>query len=111
MNVTWQSVEKRPTWYTVTSRELANILGVNLQTINNWLVRGKLPAPEPRVRGKSNKNRYKISVIKKWLCDTPEDKTHWEFINTHMAEDFESIEQAMWNAERYWRAFEIEQKI
>jgi hypothetical protein len=108
MNITWKSVEKRPTWYTVTSRELADILGVNLQTINNWLVRGKLPAPELRRKGKGNKNRYKISVIKEWLYGTPEDETHWSFINEHMSEGFKSIEQAIWNADKYWKAYGVE---
>ena len=104
----WSSVEKRPTWATVTSRELADILGVSLQSINNWQVRGHLPAPEPRRRGLGNKNRYRISTIINWLTNTPEDQIHWQFINEHMAEGFKSIEQAVWNAERYWKAYGIE---
>jgi len=76
--------------------------------INNWRIRGHLPEPEPRQKGKGNKNRWKISVIRSWLESRPENKIHWEFINNHMAEGFESIEQAMENAKKYWRAFDIE---
>jgi len=92
----------------VTTRELADILGVSHQRVANWHLRGHLPEPEPRRKGQGNKNRWKISVIKNWLNNTPEDDIHWDFINTHMDEGFKSIEQAIWNAERYWRAFEIE---
>lgn len=106
--VDWSSVEKRPTWGTVTSMELSRIFGVSLQSINNWRIRGHLPEPEPRRRGQGNKNSWKISRIKNWLYGTPEEDTHWEFINTHMAKGFKSIEQAIWNAERYWRAYKIE---
>lgn len=104
----WSIVEKRPTWGTVTSAELARVFKVPLTSINNWLVRNKLPAPEPRRKGGGNKNRWKVSTVKNWLYGTPEDEIHWVFINEHMAEGFESIEQAMWNAERYWRAYGVD---
>ena len=104
----WSSLEKRPSWGMVTSAELAIVFGVPLTSINNWLVRGHLPEPEPRRRGLGNKNRWVLSRIKEWLYGTPEDEIHWVFINEHMAEGFESIEQAMWNAERYWRAYGVD---
>ena len=106
----WSSVEKRPTWGTVTSRELSEVLGVSIQTINNWHIRGHLPKPEPHKRGWGNKNRYRISLIKNWLYGTPEEKIHWEFIDTHMFEGFKTLEQAQYYAERDWRAFGIEPK-
>jgi len=107
-NAKWFSVEKRCSWSTITTRELADILGVSHQNVANWHLREKLPPPEPRRKGGGNKNRWKISIIKNWLYDTPEDETHWEFINNHMYKGFESIEQAIETAELHWRAFEIE---
>lgn len=104
----WSSVEKRSTWGSVTSMELSKILGVSLQSINNWHVRGYLPPPELRRRGHGNKNRWMISKLQLWLYGIPEDDTHWKWINEHMSDEFESIEQAMWNSKRYWRAFGIE---
>jgi hypothetical protein len=104
----WSSVEKRPTWGTVSTKELSQILNIPMTTLGNWQVRGRLPTPEPHRRGQGNKNHYRISTIKKWLYGTPEEETHWGFINTHMGDGFESIEQAMWNAERHWKAFGIE---
>lgn len=107
----WSSVEKRPSWGTVTSKELSVILDVSLQSINNWRIRGHLPEPEPRRKGQGNKNRWKISTIKHWLYGTPVEQTHWDFINTHMGKGFESIEQAMWNASRHWKAFGVERTV
>lgn len=108
LKVNWHSMEKRPTWGTLTSMELANVLGVTITDINNWKIRRRLPPPEPRQKGKGNKNRWKISVIRSWLESRPESEIHWEFINNHMTEGFESIEQAIFNAKKYWRAYEIE---
>ena len=107
-NADFSSLEKRPSWATVSTKDLADILGVSHQCLSNWKLRGHLPDPEPRRKGLGNKNRWTISRIKNWLYGIPEDEIHWAFINTHMAEGFDSIEKAMWNAERYWKAFRIE---
>lgn len=106
--INWQSVEKRPTWCSVTSRELANILGVHLQTINNWHIRGHLPDPEPRVKKQGNKNRYKISKIRAWLENRTEDEIHWEFINTHLDPTIKCIPSAINFARICWEELEIE---
>jgi len=107
----WNTLEKRPTWATCTTRELSEVLGVSLQTLHNWLSRGDLPKPEPRRSGQGNKHRFKISKIRAMLESNTEENIHWEFINAHMGTEFKSIEQAMWNAERYWRAYGIEKPI
>jgi hypothetical protein len=104
----WRLLEKRCPWTTLTSIELSKVLGVTIVDVNNWNIRGHLPEPEPRRKGKGNKNRWKISVIRSWLESRPEDDIHWEFINSHMAEGFQSIEQAKENAKKHWRAFDIE---
>lgn len=104
----WKPFEKRPTWGTVTTRELSEVLGVPITSIHNWLLRGHFPEPEPRIRGQGNKNRFSISKIRSWLEGEDEDAIHWDWIRTHMHEDIESIEQAKWNAERYWKAYGVE---
>ena len=104
----FELVEKRPTWGTVTTFELSQILNIPMSTLGNWAVRNKLPAPEPRRRGLGNKNRYRISTIINWLMGAPEDEIHWKFIKEHMGEGFKSIEQAKWNAKHYPTAFGVE---
>lgn len=104
----WANIIKRPTWGTLTSMELANVLGVTITDINNWKIRGHLPPPEPRRKGSGNKNRWVLAALRAWLESRPESEIHWAFINNHMAEGFESIEQAKENAKKYWKAFDIE---
>ncbi len=82
----WQPFDRRPTWSVVSSRELAKVLNVSLQTINNWKMREILPEPESHPRLKGNKNYYKISKIRSWLENVPEQDIHWEWANRCLAE-------------------------
>jgi len=104
----WSMFEKRPTWGTISSMELSKILNVPFTYIGNWALRGLLIEPETRRKGQGNKNLYKISKIRSWLESRPENEIHWEFIKTHMAEEFKSIESAVTCADRHWRVFNIE---
>jgi hypothetical protein len=105
----WSSVAKRATWSSLTTKELSVCLDVPHQSVANWCLREQIPAPQQRQKGHGNKNRYRLSEIMSWLYGIPEDDIHWKWINEHMSDEFESIEQAMWNAKRYWKAFGIEQ--
>ena len=80
----WQGFEKRAPWCSVTSRELSNILGVSLQTINNWKMRNILPLPEESHKHKGNVNRYKVSKIKSWLEGKNEEQIQWDWINEYI---------------------------
>lgn len=111
IKTSWEKYERRPTWCSVTSMELSKILGVSLQTINNWHTRGAMPLPMPRKNGQGNKNRFKIAAIRAWLEQRTEDEIHWEFINRQMGEGFETLEQAIWNAQNCPKAFNIEKPI
>ncbi|MCS5596728.1 MAG: helix-turn-helix domain-containing protein [Alphaproteobacteria bacterium] len=92
----WQNFEKRPVWCTVTSRELSEILGVSLQTINNWKMRSILPECEPSENHKGNVNRYKISKIRAWLEGKSSDQVEWEWIDKFIKPEppFTDLEQA-----------------
>jgi transposase len=104
----WSQFVKRPTWASVSSRELASVFGVHLQTINNWHIRGHLPSPEARFRKQGNRNMYQIAKIRAWLENKTEDEIHWEFIRTHLAPDIKCIPSAMNYARICWEELEIE---
>ncbi len=109
----WSSVEKRPPWGTVTSRELSKILGVSLQTINNWKMRDILPAPEPSHKHKGNVNRYRICKVRAWLEDKDDGQIQWDWINEYMdcGRPFASLKQAQEVARIGWEALEIERVV
>lgn len=67
ITASWLTYEDHVPWSVVSSMELAKILGVHLQTINNWHIRGILPAPIEHPSLLGNKNYYRISAIKSWL--------------------------------------------
>jgi hypothetical protein len=90
----WGEFERRPTWSVVTSPELARALGVSLQTLANWRLRGILPPPEPRKRGGGNKNRYRISRIRAWLENRPEEDIHWEWLRNFIEYELRSLGEA-----------------
>lgn len=93
-HLNWELVERRPTWSTVTSRELSAVFGVHLQTINNWALRGHLPPREHHKNLSGNKNHYRISTIRAWLENRPEIEIHWEWIRQHLGNDFTTLWQA-----------------
>ncbi len=109
----WTGYEKRPAWATVTSRELSQILGVSLQTINNWKMREFLPEPEPFDLYKGNKNRYRISKIRAWLEGVSEDKIEIAWVREFMdyTPPIEKLEDAYELTRKYPRVFEMEQPI
>ena len=94
LKANWGSAAKRPSWNYVTSAELAKILGVHLQTINNWKLRGILPEPEINNRSlRGNKNYYKISTIRAWLENKTEDQVHTEWAAEHLGIPITAPEQ------------------
>lgn len=107
----WSRYERRAPWSVITSRELAEVLGVHLQTISNWAVRGILPPPvkHPRLRG--NRNYYRISTIRAWLNGTDEDTESWAWINQYLPSGFESLEQARDVCWKAWKVLEIERPL
>jgi hypothetical protein len=61
----------RPPWRAVSSVELAGLLGIHLNTVWNWTMRGTGPEPEPEgvhVRA-SNRRFFNLAVALAWLAD------------------------------------------
>lgn len=111
INANWQPFDRRPTWSVVSSAELAQILGVHLQTINNWKVRNILPAPVKDIRLKGNKNYFRISEIRAWLENRPEVDIHWEWIKSHIPYDIETPDQAEFVVRKVYRFLGVEKPL
>lgn len=109
----WEPFAKRPTWSCVSSRELSVALGVCLQTISNWKLRGILPEPEPRSRHLpgGNRNWYRISKIRSWAEDRPESDIHWEWAHKYVEphtgpiQRLTQVETAVWAC---YKLFDVE---
>jgi hypothetical protein len=59
----------KPPWHGASSAELAQLLGVHLNTVWNWTMRGTGPEPEPgdvHVRA-SNRRFFMPSLVLAWL--------------------------------------------
>ena len=80
----WSRYERRAPWSFVSSRELSFVLGVSLNTISNYKMRGILPSPEPHPRFRGNRNWYKISTIKAWLTGRTEEEILRDFLDRRM---------------------------
>ncbi|MDP1627648.1 MULTISPECIES: hypothetical protein [Pseudomonadota] len=71
---------KSPPWRPTPSRQLADILGVSLQSLANWRVRGTGPVPEPHKKGQGNRMMYRPDVVMSWLSDfAGKHAEPWEF--------------------------------
>ncbi|MFN3935474.1 MAG: helix-turn-helix domain-containing protein [Parvibaculum sp.] len=69
-----------PPWRAISSRELASLLNVSLQSLANWRVRGTGPAAEKRKKGQGNRMMYRPDVVMSWLSrlgSVPREP--WEF--------------------------------
>lgn len=56
-----------PPWRSISSRTLARVLGVSLQTLANWRVRDAGPPCEGYRRGAGNKVFYRPDKVMTWL--------------------------------------------
>lgn len=107
----WGLFDRRPTWSVVTSAELAQVLNVHLQTINNWKVRGILPAPVTDKKLVGNKNYFRISEIRAWLENKPESDIHGEWVQNHIPYDLESLAQAEYVVSKLYRSLNVEKPL
>lgn len=80
-----------PPWRPMPSRRLAAILGVSLQSLANWRVRGTGPEPEPKRRGTGNRTFYRPDVVMAWLAGAGTEP--WEFSRDWLAKRGLSIEE------------------
>lgn len=69
--------DKAPPWRPITSRTLAPLLGVSLQSLANWRVRGSGPPFEGLEKGKGNKIFYRPDRTMAWLSNGQREP--WEY--------------------------------
>lgn len=107
----WQSVSNIPSWSTLTTRELADVLNTNIININNWVCRGQFPEPEKRYKGQGNKNHFRISKIRSWLEGRSENEIHEEWISKNLNHlgKLPTIEQAQDLVKSCWKILEVKQ--
>jgi hypothetical protein len=93
----WSSYSRMPPWHHITSRELAKVFGVHLQTISNYVCRGFL-IPEPKKRFKGNKNYFRISYIQSLFENKSIEEIEWAWINKYIEDEqpFDGLEQAQY---------------
>lgn len=72
-----------PIWRPIASRDLSKMLGVSLQSLANWRVRGTGPQPEPFRKGGGNRVYYRPDRVLSWL--TGYDRAPWEFSRDWLA--------------------------
>lgn len=97
-----------PPWRPISSRRLSQLLGVSLQVLANWRVRGTGPEAEPKGRGKGNKIFYRPDKVIEWLEDGR--RTYWEIdaqwlerVGLKLRPDCREIENAVNHIERSGR--------
>ena len=70
-------------WQVVSTRELATLFHVHLQTLHNWHVRGRGPEPEPKGKWKGNRRYYTVANVMAWLDDRPAWHVYREWYQNH----------------------------
>lgn len=56
-------------WLFITSAEFAKAIGVHLQTVSNWRLRGKGPPAAPRGFFKGRPSRYMVGHVHAWAAE------------------------------------------
>jgi len=109
----WQIIDKKPTWSHISTQELSEVLGVSVQNLNNWVLRGTMPQPEGKKRGYGNKNYFRISKIRSWLENKPENQIHKEWIENQFGDlgKLPTLKQAQDLVKNCWRILEVEKPI
>ena len=104
----WAPLDKRPTWSTLTTAELAKVLGLSHQCLSNWALRGKLPPPVKSPKLNQRKTHYRISSIRAWLEGKTENEIHRHWVDTHIFYELENLEQAEYIVNQLYRSLGLE---
>ena len=92
----WSTISYPAPWQYITSAQLAKVLGVHLQTINNWVVRGILK-PEPRSpQRRGNKNYFRVGAVQSWLSGESENDIVREWVKREVHNDTITDGQITW---------------
>jgi len=109
----WSDIERKPTWSHISTHELAKLLTVSIQDINNWVLRESFPQPEGKKRNYGNRNWFRISKIKSWLENKPEQEIHDEWIVKHIngVQHMRTFEEIQEFVKKSWRILDLEKPI
>ncbi len=92
----WNAISPRAPWEHITSMELAKVLGVHLQTINNWVIRGIVIPSPPSPQRRGNKNYFSVGVLRAWLEARSEDDLVREWVKNDVGDDNLTDAQINW---------------
>lgn len=111
----WDKLNRIAPWSVISSRDLGHILGVHLQTVSNWRLRGVLPPPIHSGRLNQSKIYYRCATIRAWLNGTDE-KTETDYWIKHgvlgTEFGFEMVSEEVIEFFAYiWRKFNFERPI
>lgn len=95
---------ERVPWDFLSSRELAELLGVNVQVLANWRFRGKGPAPAPAACFRGKSRYYPVCNVIAWRLG----KEPWEAAAQWLRERF-IFPKPLETEERTWRIIEQQQ--
>ncbi|NBW07266.1 MAG: hypothetical protein EBR82_04495 [Caulobacteraceae bacterium] len=62
-------LSQMPPWLFVTSAELAKAIGVHIQTLSNWRLRGNGPPAAPSAFFKGRPTRYMVAHVHVWAAE------------------------------------------
>lgn len=63
------NLANQPPWLFITSAELAKALGVHIQTLSNWRLRGVGPTPAPSSWFRGRPARYNLGHVWTWASE------------------------------------------
>lgn len=103
----WSRYEKTPPWSFISSAELSKVLGLHIQTLANYRLRGILePDSHPRLRG--NKRYYRISKVLSWLTGESEEAITWRWINQYLIKGVKDVAEAQWYVKYGYKSLGVE---
>lgn len=113
----WSKYERRCPWASVvSSRELAQVLGISLQGVHNAVLRNHLPEPEPHSKQlpAGNRRYWRIDRIRAFLegRTTEEINLAWsrKYIESYVG-PIPTLEQADFVVQAAWKVLEVEKPI
>ena len=90
-----------PPWLFISSAELAKAIGVHIQTLSNWRLRGVGPVPAPSAWFRGRPCRYQLGCVRAWAegqagrhFDIGEQRAEW--LRDHMGFSDWNDKAAVW---------------
>jgi len=117
LQANWSKFERRCPWASVvSSRELAQVLGISLQGVHNAILRNHLPEPEPRSKHLPSGNRryWRIDRIKAFLENRTAEEINLEWSAKYVESytgPVKSLEEADFVVQGAWNLLGVEKPL